>query len=133
MVTGLFQHNMLPNLWTTHPPFQMDGNFGITAGISEMLLQSHAGEIVPLPALPTAWKDGHFKGLRARGGFTLDAAWKNGRPTELVILSTAGEPMALRLPAGWKPGDGRGPAAAANEDGVVKMKTERGQRYSFRW
>lgn len=133
MVTGLFQHNMLPNLWTTHPPFQMDGNFGITAGISEMLLQSHAGEIVPLPALPTAWKDGHFKGLRARGGFTLDAAWKNGRLTELVILSTAGEPMALRLPAGWKPGDGQGPAAAANEDGVVKMKTERGQRYSFRW
>ena len=133
MVHGLFQHNTLPNLWTTHPPFQMDGNFGITAGMTEMLLQSHAGEIVPLPALPAAWKDGRFKGLRARGGFTVDATWKDGRLTGLVVHSTAGEPMALRLPAGWKAASTTLPAGLASDNGAVRFNTTRGQSYSFRW
>lgn len=86
-----------PNLFDAHPPFQIDGNFGCTAGIAEMLMQSQDGSIYLLPALPTKWSKGEIKGLRARGGFTLDFKWEQGKIVELTVHSRLGGNCRLRL------------------------------------
>jgi alpha-L-fucosidase 2 len=87
-----------PNLLCAHPPFQIDGNFGGTSGIGEMLLQSHDGLLNVLPARPDAWDSGEITGLKARGGYNVDIQWKQGKLTKLVVRSALGGVCRLRLP-----------------------------------
>ena len=88
-----------PNLFCAHPPFQIDGNFGGCAGIAEMLVQSQAGAIELLPALPSAWKDGSFKGLKVRGGGEVSAKWNTGRLTEASLKALVAGTFRIKLPA----------------------------------
>ncbi|MBS0027742.1 glycoside hydrolase family 95 protein [Chitinophaga sp. 22321] len=98
MVRGLLTYNTMPNLFTTHPPFQIDGNLGITGAVAEMLLQSHTGEIHLLPGIPAAWAaNGSFKGLKARGGYTVDCTWKNGKVVKYNITAAKQEKVWVRV------------------------------------
>ena len=112
---NLLKNGTLDNLWDTHAPFQIDGNFGGTAGVTEMLMQSHMGFVHLLPALPDAWKEGAVSGLRAKGNFTVSISWKNGKLVEATLLSGAGAPCEVRY-----------------GDSVLKFKTKRGARYTLK-
>ena len=92
MLSNLMASKLLGNLWTTHPPFQIDSNFGYAAGVNEMLVQSHMGVIHLLPALPKAWSAGTITGLRVRGGFELDLEWKDGTLTQAVVRGVSNSP-----------------------------------------
>ena len=87
MVQSYIRYNVLDNLFGNHPPMQMDGTYGMTGGMSEMLVQSHAGQIELLPTLPSAWSDGYVKGIRARGDITIDMEWKDGKVTSYKLRS----------------------------------------------
>ena len=98
MIRGLLTYNTTPNLFTTHPPLQVDGNLGLIGAIPEMLLQSQTGEIQLLPAIPAAWaKEGSFRGLKARGGFTVDCTWRNGIVMSYHIRSAEPVEVTVRL------------------------------------
>lgn len=124
-IQQLLKTKIMDNLWDTHPPFQIDGNFGATAGIGEMLLQSHEGYIAPLAALPSAWADGSYEGLLARGNFVVDAEWSDGTATEFRITSQSGGTCTVDYP-------GLGEAEVKTTDGeAVSVKEEGKDRISF--
>ena len=94
---GFIASQVLPNLFATHPPFQIDGNFGYAAGVCEMLIQSHTGTIELLPALPEAWSTGKATGLRARCGYTVDMEWKDGKVVSATIHNILGNPCSVKI------------------------------------
>jgi alpha-L-fucosidase 2 len=106
-----------PNFFDAHPPFQIDGNFGCTSGMTEMLLQTHDGSVHVLPALPDAWAPaGGISGLRAYGGFELDFTWRDGEVEELAVRSGLGGNLRLRVPNELVTSEGGAPAVATGEN-----------------
>ncbi|MFS9358462.1 fibronectin [Streptococcus mitis] len=128
------KYSTLENLWDTHAPFQIDGNFGATSGIAEMLLQSHTGYIAPLPALPDAWKDGQVSGLVARGNFEVSMKWKDKNLQSLSFLSNVGGDLVIDYPnieASQVKVNGKSVKATVLKDGRIQLATQKGDVITF--
>jgi alpha-L-fucosidase 2 len=127
---ALLANFMLPNLFGDHPPFQIDANFGGAAGLAEMLLQSHENELSLLPALPPQWASGTVRGLRSRGGYTVDLQWRDGRLTQSDIHAT--RDGTCRVRAGgpvWIMLNGKAVESRAAAEGVVTFAAAAGKTY----
>ncbi len=122
------------NLWDVHPPFQIDGNLGGTAGVAEMLLQSHEGYMEPLAAIPAAWDTGSYSGLVARGDFEVAASWANGQMKEIRVTSKAGEQCRLKYynvgKATVSASDGSTVSVTKERDELICFPTEEGITYT---
>ena len=128
------KYSTLENLWDTHAPFQIDGNFGATSGMAEMLLQSHTGYIAPLPALPDAWKDGQVSGLIARGNFEVSMKWKDKNLQSLSFLSNVGGDLVVDYPnieASQVKVNGKPVKATVLKDGRIQLATQKGDVITF--
>lgn len=128
------KHSTLENLWDTHAPFQIDGNFGAPSGMAEMLLQSHTGYIAPLPALPDAWKDGQVSGLVARGNFEVSMKWKDKNLQSLSFLSNVGGDLVVDYPnieASQVKVNGKAVKATILKDGRIQLATQKGDVITF--
>ncbi|GAA0571854.1 glycoside hydrolase family 95 protein [Rhizomicrobium electricum] len=135
LLSQLLKENAMANLWDQYvgPPFQIDGNFGATAGIAEMLLQSHGGIIDILPALPKAWSNGAVRGLRARGGLIVDMTWRNGRVRNFTLIAQRDGAVKVRSGAfagHFKAVDTKGRALNLVGEGEVRtLSLKAGERY----
>jgi len=137
MLSELITQSTLPNMFDSHPPFQIDGNFGGTSGVANMLLQSHAGEVALLPALPSAWPEGEVAGLRARGGLEVSIAWKDGKATAATLKATLDRDHKLRSPRGQRVGaittNGQAVDYEPQDDGTVVFQAQAGKTYDVRF
>lgn len=128
----LLAHSTNPNMLDSHPPFQIDGNFGGTAAIKEALMQSCNGEIILLPALPEEWSSGHIKGLRAKGGFGVNIEWNDGKLTKAEIISDFGGECRLRLNCVASIISDGTSVGSRIEDGAIVFDTAAGKTYTVK-
>jgi len=132
LLCELIQEKICNNLYDTHPPFQIDGNFGYASGLCEMLLQSHMGQIHLLPALPQSWQQGYVKGIQARNGFELDIQWKEGELSGAVVRSEQGQTCRIRttVPVTVQ-NRGKKIDLDSHEGGVITFQTKTHEEYSI--